>query len=373
MSVVGTVAARAGPNPAAGSGAKLSRLAGFNNGNTESTGVMKRIMQVVLHMAAAILPVTGWLAGPIAVNAAPEDQPAALNLAPGNNPQFTPPAREVLKLIQSGVPDSVTLAYIANSTFNFNLSADNLINLQQMGISQTVSAAMLNRDKELGGNPGAAQPLQNPSDTNAPGTADLTATADQSGALENQSVSGGLPANVYTYLMSYGSWYDLPDCGWCWQPKPSLAPAAYPWGLAVLQYGSWIHDPSRGWFWIPGSDVRDDRGSFTGLGGVIGGDDTETVADNNVIVLPYSGRFGGAHAGYTVYASGVGIVSGVSPSGSRSQGHAEFRGTGSHGGEHDGHGNHGGDHGGGAHSGGGGHGDGGHGGGVSGGHGAGGH
>ena len=81
----------------------------------------------------------------------------------------------------------------------------------------------------------------------------------------------------YSYGMNdlnyYGSYYDVPGYGRCWQPyftgfgwDPFMDGAwmwypgfgyswvsAYPWGWTPYHYGSWLFVPGYGWMWRPGS------------------------------------------------------------------------------------------------------------------------
>src|SRR5258708_6174767 len=60
---------------------------------------------------------------------------------------ISPSAAEVVKLAESGVSDDVMLAYIQNSQAPFNLSADNIVYLKDLGLSPAEAAAMLTHDK----------------------------------------------------------------------------------------------------------------------------------------------------------------------------------------------------------------------------------
>jgi len=81
----------------------------------------------------------------------------------------------------------------------------------------------------------------------------------------------------YSYGLSdlnyYGSYYDVPGYGLCWQPyftsfgwDPFMDGAwmwypgfgytwvsAYPWGWMPYHYGGWLFVPGYGWMWRPGS------------------------------------------------------------------------------------------------------------------------
>src|SRR5271167_790368 len=66
-------------------------------------------------------------------------------------PQVSPPAAEVIKLASSGVGDDVVLAYIRNSQGVFELNADQLLYLKDIGLSPQVITAMLDHDNAIKG------------------------------------------------------------------------------------------------------------------------------------------------------------------------------------------------------------------------------
>ena len=74
--------------------------------------------------------------------------------------QISPDTAEVVKLAGSGVGDEVVLAYIQNSSGTFNLSADNLLYLRDLGVSQPVITAMLNHDNGQRGQAQESPPQQ---------------------------------------------------------------------------------------------------------------------------------------------------------------------------------------------------------------------
>src|SRR5882757_4308927 len=97
-----------------------------------------------LAALVAISPIRGYSQTPDAppISTAPAAQ---VNLSPG--------AAEVVKLAQSGVSDDVVLAYIQNSQSTFTLSADSVVYLKDLGLSQPVITAMLNHDAALNHQP----------------------------------------------------------------------------------------------------------------------------------------------------------------------------------------------------------------------------
>src|SRR6267378_3661769 len=79
---------------------------------------------------------------------------------------ISPAAAEVIKLASSGVADDVILAYINNSQGSFELSANEVLYLKDLGISSQVVTAMINRDTTLRGqiaqNAPPPQPIPQP-------------------------------------------------------------------------------------------------------------------------------------------------------------------------------------------------------------------
>ncbi|PYJ02920.1 MAG: hypothetical protein DME25_14480 [Verrucomicrobia bacterium] len=135
---------------------------------------------------AVVLPLAGWclqqassspktnvavvtpepLSEP-AATVAPADAPAPAETAPEADPadaavrpitaekplppdiKLTAAAADVIKLADSGVEQSILLAYITNSTSTFNLGSDEIIYLNDLGIPSTVVTAMIEHDQVL--------------------------------------------------------------------------------------------------------------------------------------------------------------------------------------------------------------------------------
>lgn len=199
------------------------------------------------------------------------DAPAVRAQAPGSN--ITPAAAEVVRLSQSGTSDEVILAYVQNSPAPFNLSADNILYLKDLGLSSQVIAGMLNRD-----NASRTLPPRNPSPQPAtpvipPSVPELPSTPDTG---PPPDYLGNPPDDVnyfYTDLSPYGTWVVLEGIGWCWQPSIVVInhgwrpycdgghwiyteagwfwQSDYSWGWAAFHYGRWSLHPSHGWVWTP--------------------------------------------------------------------------------------------------------------------------
>ena len=171
------------------------------------------------------------------------------------------PALEVVKLVGAGTGESVVLAYIQNVQTPFNLSAADLVYFKDVGVAEAIVTAMLNRDTALRAQ--APEP--------APAAATTVAAA------ENQATVASNPPEEVTYfyndLSPYGTWLDLPDYGWCWQPSVALMDQGwqpycnkghwinseagwcwasdYSWGWAPFHYGRWQRHSKAGWVWFP--------------------------------------------------------------------------------------------------------------------------
>src|ERR1041384_3591814 len=147
---------------------------------------------------------------------------------------MSPAASEVTRLAEAGTSEDVMLAYIQNSAAAFNLSADQILYLGDIGLSSTAITAMLNRDNALRGQPQTynyeqrAYPATVPPPTApapalvpAPSPVPETVAPPPAQAPPPVYVSSPPPDVGYFYddLSPYGSWVQLEGVGWCWQPR----------------------------------------------------------------------------------------------------------------------------------------------------------
>lgn len=186
---------------------------------------------------------------------------------------LSPAAAEVVQLATSGVGQEVVLAYIQNSQVPFNLSADDLVYLKDVGLSPEVTAAMIKHDNALRAEPQQYAPVA----TNPPPAAQPAPAPDQTVAVAPEPVYVTSPPPDVTYFYSdlapYGSWVQLDGYGWCWQPTaviltPGWRPycdggywvysdlgwywqSSYSWGWAPFHYGRWHRHARCGWVWLP--------------------------------------------------------------------------------------------------------------------------
>jgi hypothetical protein len=200
--------------------------------------------------------------------------------------KLTGPVTEVIKLVDSGVDESVIMALVTNSTRPFNLGVEEIIYLNDIGVSGSVVTAMMQRDqalKELPANAGRAPAAPAPGNY-APQPAAASATpetAPEAPPPGNNATESYPPAATadagyapfYDSLAPYGTWVDVAGCGPCWQPtvvvvNPSWRPycdagrwvytdcgwywlSGYSWGWAPFHYGRWFQHHRLGWCWAP--------------------------------------------------------------------------------------------------------------------------
>ena len=199
--------------------------------------------------------------------------------------KLTAPVAEVLKLADSGVEEGVMLAFVTNSTSTFNLGAEEIIYLNDLGVPSEVVTAMIRRDqvlRELSANAAAAPPAALPEAATPPAPEPAPASPPTEMAPQPDYTTGSdaLPADsayepFYDSLAPYGTWVDVEGYGPCWQPtvvivNPGWQPycdggrwvytdcgwywlSGYSWGWAPFHYGRWFYHHHLGWCWQPGN------------------------------------------------------------------------------------------------------------------------
>ncbi len=231
---------------------------------------------------------------PLVAPPVPDNPPAALQPAVPAPPaiRLSPGATEIAKLARAGLGEDVMLAYVSNINSTFNLGSDQIVYLNDLGVSGTVVKAMIQSDAQYNaaaqawaaGNqpppvpPSSPPPVpadngsySNPSDDNPAVTVDPGDMTDYT----NPGDYGTADDTDYFYnsLMPYGSWVYVSGAGLCWQPTVCRANRAwqpyldrgrwvytdcgwywqsdYSWGWAAFHYGRWFNDRGRGWVWRP--------------------------------------------------------------------------------------------------------------------------
>jgi hypothetical protein len=177
---------------------------------------------------------------------------------------LSPGLAEIIKLAQAHVDESVILAYIKNSGQVFSPTADEILYLSDLGLSQDVIGTLVK----------TAPP--SPVSPTAKEIAIATVTTPMAPSAPSSQPPPSANAGVfYNDLASYGTWTQQPDYGLCWQPTvetidPNWRPyvdagqwlssdsgwywqSDYTWGWAAFHYGRWASVPRLGWVWVPGN------------------------------------------------------------------------------------------------------------------------
>jgi hypothetical protein len=167
------------------------------------------------------------------------------------------PLGQLVRLVQAGVEKSVILAYIKNSPRFFELDADDIIYLTDLGTPPEIIAAVMEHDGQLfeeGIHAGETEPDEN------------------AAAVDEQPPEVSL--NDFNDTLSpYGTWVYIEGYGRCWRPtvvvyNSSWRPycdngrwvytnngwywlSNYSWGWATFHYGRWFRHASYGWCWWP--------------------------------------------------------------------------------------------------------------------------
>ena len=193
------------------------------------------------------------------------------------------PLAEIIKLVNSGVNESVLLAFVTNSVHTFDLGAEEIIYLNDIGVPAAVVTAMIQRDQELKGGfaspPGPPLPAPEPAppagEPMMPPPSNGSASYAVEAPLTPPDGAGGDSEEMFQdSLAPYGNWVDVAGYGQCWQPtvvvaNPGWQPyfncgrwvysdcgwywlSDYSWGWAPFHYGTWFRHASLGWCWVPG-------------------------------------------------------------------------------------------------------------------------
>ncbi|MEY2466059.1 MAG: hypothetical protein QOD03_580 [Verrucomicrobiota bacterium] len=205
-------------------------------------------------------------------------------LGTATNVNVSPAVAEIVKLVQAGVDESVLLSFATNSGSIFDLSSDDIVYLNDIGVPGSVVTAMIQHDQVLKANPAyvQSQQPQYPTQPLAPGgtapyqnadvapevTAPLTPPTE---LVENPPN----PSATYFYdsLSPYGNWVQIEGAGLCWQPSTVVINrewqpygdhghwvysdcgwywvSDYSWGWAPFHYGRWFRNSHWGWCWAP--------------------------------------------------------------------------------------------------------------------------
>ena len=186
---------------------------------------------------------------------------------PPENVGLPPELAEVARLAEAGVAPNVIFAYVQKSPQAYAISADQIVYLRDLGVSETVLNALVEHSASRPG--GGTSVLAS---SQAPEAQTQVSNAPPSVPPAEPPVSGDA-SSFYSPLSPYGTWLEVPGYGWCWRPtaaaaNPAWQPYAddgnwlwsddgwywdsyYSWGWAPFHYGRWCQYPNYGWMWCP--------------------------------------------------------------------------------------------------------------------------
>jgi hypothetical protein len=189
--------------------------------------------------------------------------------------QLSDAAREVIKLSDSSTDESVVMAYVTNSKYRFDLNAEDVIYLRDVGIPSNVIEAMLQRDATLNNQVAETSTSEPAPATATDETTNTVAEASPAPTVAEPAESVPEVQPFYDALSPYGTWVNISDQGWAWQPNVVVIQSSwqpysdagrwlwtdcgwywgsdYTWGWAPFHYGRWWRAPRWGWVWFPGN------------------------------------------------------------------------------------------------------------------------
>lgn len=201
---------------------------------------------------------------------------------------FSPTTREFIKLVRAGVDEPVLASYIRHAPGTFNLQAEHIIYLADLGVSAELLDAMLEHDRNFGLTPSGSVRFDQVCRQQESASGETASVADlpnsQEVAVDSNVVrtdevrpaAGPTTVNHYYFyesLAPYGSWLFVDGLGWCWRPTVVVIHrgwmpychggwwvytsfgwywySRYSWGSIVFHYGRWFYHPVWGWCWWP--------------------------------------------------------------------------------------------------------------------------
>lgn len=267
---------------------------------------------ITLTVAASVALLAGCLDQPRpTVSTVPPAAPAPA--VPVSEPQVvvrpnpaaanvSAPIAEIARLHQAGLDESVVKAFVEKSTNSISPTADELIYLKDIGVSPRIVTTHIQQTARSREQAAAAVPAPVPAPivpappapaapaaTPAPvAVAAAPAPAPAVPAFNPQVIVTQAPLPIaqpapaelppqinvfYQQLQPYGTWLQVAEHGWCWQPSVAIGAAGwrpycdrgrwlytdhgwywqsdYAWGWAPFHYGRWVLHARSGWLWVP--------------------------------------------------------------------------------------------------------------------------
>ena len=240
-------------------------------GNAPAYVTTSSVAPPVVHVAPTA-PMPAEQPAPVIVETAQQVALVPASIVITNEPVVLPEKlrisqtlNEVVRLAQSGVDEGVILTYVTNSSAMFGLGAEEIVYLNDLGVSSTIITAMMQRDQSLkaASAANAKQFAAAPTYVNPPQPVVVQ---------ESQPVQ--VTENYFNDSLSpYGTWIEVEGYGRCWRPTVSITSSTwrpyvdrgrwvhtdagwywmsdYSWGSVAFHYGRWFSHPRMGWCWWP--------------------------------------------------------------------------------------------------------------------------
>jgi hypothetical protein len=223
-------------------------------------------------------PAAAQTNAPALAEAATTEPAPVAELKPPPNVRLSPVLGEVVKLVQSGVDETVLLSYITNTTGYFALGAEEIVYLNDLGVEGEVLTTMMHHDQALrelrmnavqaaqaAATIQVAQQEVEPEIAAAPSYVNPPAMEAEPVCVSDNYFNGTLaPYGSWVYVSGYGrcwrptvgacnpGWrpycdrgrWVYSDCGWYWLSD-------YTWGATTFHYGRWFNHANWGWCWYP--------------------------------------------------------------------------------------------------------------------------
>lgn len=192
---------------------------------------------------------------------------------PREKVNLPPELAEVARLTESGVDQKVVLSYVQKTPLPYSASADQIVYLRDLGVSEPVLQAVIEHGSTAPAGTAAAPAAPAQGIPTAPAGPQNQAPSAPPGTTISPPPVNGAASTFYDSLAPYGNWVYIPGYGWCWQPtvakaNPAWQPysddgswlwsddgwywdSAYSWGWAPFHYGRWCQYPGCGWLWCP--------------------------------------------------------------------------------------------------------------------------
>jgi hypothetical protein len=192
----------------------------------------------------------------------------AVLLACASLPVFADESDDLIRFAQSGVDEEVLLSYIEQSANPFDLSADEVITLKDLGVSSRVIVEAMRH----GHADSAAAEVDTAQSVIPESLSTVASASPQVVAPQEKNLN---VSYFYEAMNPYGIWRSV-DGVWCWQPNATVVDyqwspycnhghwvytdwgwawvSDYSWGWAAFHYGRWFHHHDMGWLWVPGTE-----------------------------------------------------------------------------------------------------------------------